>query len=299
MHIEDINLNELFNISMKNPVLQKIFKENKLSKNILNNYQNYSNVENYLKYVDIVCNSNEELDKCLQETKGKKIIISFSLGYFYNSLVDCEHYLGLYKHFSWKRNFIHKNFSPTKFEQDNRKSFLPEYQDVLKATAKILKGGSKKGLMIEISPEVKKDNYFKFLSFRIANSGPNEPLFQKKIIIDNYKSILKMFIESNNNQGNYINQWTIKTCDILFLEDIGDENISIWSRDENLFEILKYRLDNSLLTFVSTNYNKSDLYKIYSSKFDNSKGITKSMSEVRTRKIITYLNQLTDYFEIK
>lgn len=55
----------------------------------------------------------------------------------------------------------------------------------------------------------------------------------------------------------------MKFCDVLFLDDIGSESISAWTRDEILFPILEYRMNNRLKTYFSSNYTLPELKKQY------------------------------------
>ncbi len=54
-----------------------------------------------------------------------------------------------------------------------------------------------------------------------------------------------------------------KKVEVLFLDDLGAESISEWSRDEVLFNILDYRMENNLLTCFTTNLTKDLLYDTY------------------------------------
>lgn len=54
-----------------------------------------------------------------------------------------------------------------------------------------------------------------------------------------------------------------KKVNILFIDDLGAEAISEWSRDEILFSILDYRMENNLLTCFTTNLSKELLYETY------------------------------------
>lgn len=49
-----------------------------------------------------------------------------------------------------------------------------------------------------------------------------------------------------------------KTAAFLFLDDLGVENLTDWSRDE-LYRLFEYRLNNRLPTFITTNLNLEEL----------------------------------------
>lgn len=54
-----------------------------------------------------------------------------------------------------------------------------------------------------------------------------------------------------------------KKASVLFIDDLGSEAISEWSRDEILFSVLDYRMENELLTCFTTNLSKELLYETY------------------------------------
>ena len=72
--------------------------------------------------------------------------------------------------------------------------------------------------------------------------------------------------------------------DYLLLDEIGEENITAWSRDEILLTILSYRLLNHLPTFFTSLYGYSELKKVYTLK----KG-----DEIRANTIISKLKALS------
>lgn len=49
-----------------------------------------------------------------------------------------------------------------------------------------------------------------------------------------------------------------KKSNFLFLDDLGVENLTDWSRDE-LYRLFEYRLNNKLPTFITTNLNLEEL----------------------------------------
>ena len=63
----------------------------------------------------------------------------------------------------------------------------------------------------------------------------------------------------------------IKKCEYLFVDDIGTESVSSFSRDDVLFDILDYRMENKLCTIFTSNLDKESLKKHYTyDKKDNS-----------------------------
>ncbi|MGZ9413133.1 DnaA ATPase domain-containing protein [Mycoplasma sp. 480] len=88
----------------------------------------------------------------------------------------------------------------------------------------------------------------------------------------------------------------LKKVDKLFLDDFGLEKKSMWFRDSVLYEILNYRLENSKITFFSSNYSLLELKKIYLDSFvDNNK---KEDEEFKVTRFIERIKGLTEEYKI-
>ena len=99
---------------------------------------------------------------------------------------------------------------------------------------------------------------------------------------------LKNAMEENNFSvlfNDYLN------CDVLVIDDLGAENLSVWARDEILGNILQYRMDNKLSTFITSNLNIEELEEHLSLNF-------KKSDIVKARRIIERIKQLTNDLEI-
>ena len=82
-----------------------------------------------------------------------------------------------------------------------------------------------------------------------------------------------------------------KRSEILFIDDIGAENCSSWSRDEILGSILQYRMEQHLTTFFTSNLTIEELEKHLAT---TSSGVEK----VKSRRIIERIKQLTIPIEL-
>ena len=79
--------------------------------------------------------------------------------------------------------------------------------------------------------------------------------------------------------------WRMKFSDVLFLDDIGSESISAWTRDEILFPILEYRMNNRLKTYFTSNYTLEELKLRYGR-------VREENSEVASLRIIERIRTL-------
>ena len=101
-----------------------------------------------------------------------------------------------------------------------------------------------------------------------------------------YPSLLKRLKASFNdyNYDEVIDE--IMKTDILLLDDIGAENNTSWSRDEVLSTILKYRMDNDLTTFFTSNFTIDELENLLA---ETSKGA----DLIKARRIVERIRFLT------
>ncbi len=83
----------------------------------------------------------------------------------------------------------------------------------------------------------------------------------------------------------------LQNVDLLLLDDIGAESVTIWGRDEILGTILQYRMNNKLTTFFTSNLNIDELETHLSLTKD-------SEDKVKARRIIERIKQLTDDIEL-
>lgn len=106
-------------------------------------------------------------------------------------------------------------------------------------------------------------------------------------------SILKSTFDKNEYEVDTFNETleSIKTCDLLLIDDIGAETVTNWSRDEILGTILQYRMEHNLATFLTSNLSIDEL-EVHLSLVKN------NMDKVKARRIIERIKQLTNDIEL-
>ncbi len=84
----------------------------------------------------------------------------------------------------------------------------------------------------------------------------------------------------------------VKKAQVLMLDDLGAENMSPWVRDEILGTILHYRMSEQLPTFITSNFDYSELeaHLAQSSKGD--------VEEVKARRIMERIKAITTLVEM-
>lgn len=111
-----------------------------------------------------------------------------------------------------------------------------------------------------------------------------------KCVIIYYPLMLSILKESFNDDFD-IKMNSIRTADILLIDDIGAETVTGWSRDEILGTILQYRMDQNLPTFFTSNLTIDEL-KVHLSNTKN------TVDFVKSERIIERVRQLTEDLEL-
>ena len=114
----------------------------------------------------------------------------------------------------------------------------------------------------------------------------------KKSILVYYPEFLRSLKSSFQNNNEFNEKFNaIKKIPLLLLDDIGAENITVWSRDEILGPILQFRMDNHLPTFFTSNLTIDELEIFLNINNTN-------IDKVKARRIIERIKQLTENMEL-
>lgn len=83
----------------------------------------------------------------------------------------------------------------------------------------------------------------------------------------------------------------IKKVQLLLIDDIGSEYPSVWRRDDVLYPILKYRFDNGLTTFFTSNLSIKEL--------EDHQTVNKTeQDKEKVDKVISLIKDMTDVLEV-
>ncbi|MEG2229592.1 MAG: primosomal protein DnaI [Bacilli bacterium] len=100
---------------------------------------------------------------------------------------------------------------------------------------------------------------------------------------------LKNHFGYDNDLENIIYQ--VKNTPILFIDDIGAENNTVWGRDEILSTILDYRMNNNCITMFTSNLTIKDLESHFSRTKDGT-------DILKARRIMERIKQMTEDIEL-
>lgn len=109
-----------------------------------------------------------------------------------------------------------------------------------------------------------------YLCIALANSLVKKGEKVAFVKISSFINEMRRLVANDSQKfDEYLNK--LKDVDYLFLDDIGSESVSTFSRDDILFTLLDYRMENNKITIFTSNLSKQDIVKHYTyDKRDNS-----------------------------
>lgn len=267
---------------LKEKTIQDFLKQHHLDASIMEDYW----VE-FLDYNDDfhICQSCQGLAHCPKDTVGMQKVLRYYDGQVVLELQSCPFGKALEEKRQLLDHFIMSNVSEELMLTDlsslemirNPEGLSPLRQQALVQILKYSQSPSKQGLFLHGPMGVGKTTLLAGLMNSLAKKDKQIGF----IHFPTYLIDLKASFSSGDNE--YAMDRLLKV-DYLFLDELGEENITAWSRDEILLTILSYRLLNHLPTFFTSMYGYNELKKVYTLK----KG-----DEIRTNTIISKLKALS------
>jgi len=244
---------------------KKFINDNKLSAHfVINHFSKFLNAYESIK----LCDKCKGLHECKQEQNGVYMSLKYSDPIIINDVCYCPYHLKKIKQDNINKAFVYNDIPENlyKLNMDNIK--LPD--DVIKAywgkCSKILSGEETKGLYVHGDLGVGKTYMCIALANSLAEKGEKVGFIKCNDFINEMR---KLNINDSYKYDSLMK--SIKQVKYLFLDDIGAETVSSYSRDDVLFTILDYRMENKLTTMFTSNLSKDDLLTHYTyEKNDNS-----------------------------
>ena len=146
---------------------------------------------------------------------------------------------------NYKKNIIINDMDADLVEQDYNDKISkenPSYQKALIEAIKWIENPNKVGLYLSGYFGVGKSFLAAQITIRLALQGHKVAFIKMQNLITSIKE-----------DYDYTLLERIKKLYFIVFDDIGAENITDWSRDEILYPILKYRKDNNLYTWFTSN----------------------------------------------
>ena len=204
------------------------------------------------------CEGCKGLEECKQLSKGERLDLKYD-GVLIEEIEYCEYALEKKNRESLLNRYAYCDVAKNLVDLDLKNvQYSEEQKDLYLKLASILCEKSNKGLYITGDLGVGKT----YLCTALANSLVKEGKKVAFVKVSNFFNEMKSYI-GNGSEMVDRNISILKKADYLFLDDIGSEAVSEFVRDDILFRILDYRLENNLITIFTSNLNKEELLKHY------------------------------------
>ena len=276
---------------MKRESIYALSKEKNIQEFLKTYHLNTSIMDDYwVEFLDYnddyqLCQGCQSLQNCRKDNQGMKKNLVYRDGEVILELESC-----LYGKALERRRILLEKFVITNVNDDilltdltsleivkKANSLSPNGQNTLGHILKYLQEPNDKGLFLHGEMGTGKTTLLAGLMNSLAKKGKEIGF----IHFPTYLIDLKASFSTGDTE--YAMERLMKV-DYLLLDGIGEENVTVWSRDEILLTILSYRLLNHLPTFFTSMYGYKDLKKVYTIK----KG-----DEIRANTIISKLKALS------
>ena len=276
---------------MKRESIYALSKEKNIQEFLKTYHLNTSIMDDYwVEFLDYnddyqLCQGCQSLQNCRKDNQGMKKNLVYRDGEVILELESC-----LYGKALERRRLLLEKFVITNVNDDillteltsleivkKANSLSPNVQNTLGHILKYLQEPNDKGLFLHGEMGTGKTTLLAGLMNSLAKKGKEIGF----IHFPTYLIDLKASFSTGDTE--YAMERLMKV-DYLLLDGIGEENVTVWSRDEILLTILSYRLLNHLPTFFTSMYGYKDLKKVYTIK----KG-----DEIRANTIISKLKALS------
>lgn len=262
MNIDDMKKESLLRLSKKKHI-KDFFMKNHLSSSMMNDY--------WVELLDFdqdyeICLHCQSLSSCPKENKGMRK----QLGYYDEDIIveleSCLYGKDLENQRLLLERYVVSNIPDqlklTSLKDSkllHKQTLTPNEKLALAHIRKFEKNPNGLGLFLHGPMGTGKTVLLAGLMNSLAKSGKDIGFIHFPTYLIDLKSSF-----SSGNTDNPIER--VLNVDYLLLDEIGEENVTAWSRDEILLTILSYRLLNHLPTFIISMYNYKDLKKVYTIK---------------------------------
>lgn len=205
------------------------------------------------------CEGCQGLPYCAQKIRGRVKTLYMDGKFLEETYMPCRYMKKETRELKHSLNYRYSHLSNEEYRIDlNQIQLKDESEEYIHAYTSILESiEMKKGIYLYGQPGVGKS----YLCIGCAN------YYAKKGNMVSFVKVPQLIQDCKEALSDFDYQATIlshlKFSEILFLDDIGSESISQWTRDSILFPALNYRMDHNLKTYFTSNYTMEELEKQY------------------------------------
>lgn len=272
--------------NINNAELHDFIKSNNLTNNTLEPYIDLLKI--YINSYNL-CKKRESLNKCIQNVKGYRYkLVLLPNQKISLALTDCLHSINRSVQKQVHNNFLIKYYDDKLLSLSWSKDFNVSNnarKEIIQYLHQSLKHKSYQGLYLYGDTGTGKTFIFILFANKLIQKNQTVCFIIWPEFVMNIKKSFKTDIDTNQQ----IEQ--LKSCDLLFIDDLGGETVSAWERDELLFSILNARILPLKTTFINSNYSINELYQHYYLRSSKSE-------EIKVKRLLERIQTLTIAIEL-
>ncbi len=247
-------MNEL-DLIKNDPYLKKLIAENGLTDPFID-----ENLPAFLRVYRSrdLCKGCQGLEMCAQKTAGERLSLEYD-GVLIEEIERCRFGSFIHRRKQLRDAYIYCDI-PEKLLDLDLFNIVPKMNQRTLFTElfNIYDEKRNKGLFISGNVGTGKSYNCTALANSLVKKGKRVAYVKAANFFNDLKA---RYAGGNEGIDTLINR--IKNADVLFLDDLGSEGVSEFVRDDVLFRILDYRMENRKMTLFISNYSKKDLFKHY------------------------------------
>ena len=244
--------NDILNNIKNDAYFKDVIKKNNISDEEINDNLNvFEEAYNSLK----LCDKCPGIDKCPQKVKGEIYTVEYN-----GRPVSVIRYCKAIKH-QKELDELYNSYLYTDIPKsllnvnlDNIEPLNNSQGAIYKILSDISIKQRDKGLYICGGFGVGKTYFASALANSLVANGSKVVFVKSNSFVTDMYTLL---MNDSNAFERLLN--TIKNADYLIIDDIGTENVTAFSRDRLLYNILDYRMENKMCTIFTSNYDIKNL----------------------------------------
>lgn len=234
--------------------IQKFMQEYHMTRPMMNDYWiellNYQ--EDYL-----MCESCPGIENCPKNMKGYQRHLVFDNDRVSLDMLPCKYEIDHANHLKVLNRIQPCNMPLSIFDIKFKELSTSSRLETLQLMINYIKNPTDKGIYLHGQMQNGKTTVMAALVYELAQKGKTCAFMNVPSLIAGMK---EQFSSTSTNSELLL---SLKSVDVLVLDDIGGENASPWSRDEVLAAIINDRAMRKLPTFFTSVYSLDELKKFY------------------------------------